>query len=183
MGSQKLVSINLVELLSDTSRLTAINAADIAIEKKEIIPDLIKLTFTDKYPISLRAANTIEKIDLQVPSLISPYYQKILNALPSFKVEGVRRCLLKIFTRHIELNDEKKICLLINHCFAFISSPEEPIAIKAYSLQILYQISNKEPDLKNELIFAIQNQMDKNSQTFKNLGNKILKKLYKETSI
>jgi hypothetical protein len=180
-SNKKYSAINLEELLSDTGRLTALHAADVSMQRTEIIPELIKLAFADNYPLSLRAANTIEKIDSQEPDLIQPYYKKIIHDLPSFKVDGVRRCLLKIFTRHTNLNDEMLLCTLLNNCFAFMASPEEPIAVKAYSLDILYQISKKIPELKNELIFAILDQLDKNSSAFKNFGNKILKKLYKET--
>jgi hypothetical protein len=56
------------------------------------------------------------------------------------------------------------------------------VALKAYSLEILYQISNKEPELKNELIFAVLDWSDKNSGAFKTFSEKILKKLYKETA-
>jgi len=175
--------VNLEDLLPDTGKLTAIHAADVAMQRKEIIPELIKLAFNDTYPPSLRAANTIEIIDSQEPDLIEPFYTKMINALNGFKVDGVKRCFLKLFTRHTDLNNEEVLCVLINACFAFVASPDEAVAIKAYSLQILYCISNTEPELKNELIFAILDQLDKNPESFKNLGNKILKKLYKETSI
>jgi hypothetical protein len=175
--------VNLEDLLPDTGKLTAIHAADVAIQRKEIIPRLIKLAFADTYPLSLRAANTVEKIDSQEPDMIQPYYFRMINSLNKFKVDGVKRCFLKIFTRRIDLNNEDVLCTLINASFAFVASPNEAVAIKAYSLQILYKISNKETELKNELIFAILDQLDKNPESFKNLGNKIFKKLYKETPI
>ena len=174
--------MNLEDLLPDTGKLTAIHAADVAMQRTDIIPKLIKLAFADTYPLSLRAANTIEIIDSQQPSLIQPYYSKMIKALHGFKVDGVKRCFLKIFTRHTDLNKEEVLCKLINACFAFIASYEETVAVKAYSLEILYQISNKEPELKNELIFAILDQSDKNSGAFKTCSEKILKKLYKETA-
>jgi hypothetical protein len=174
--------MNLEDLLPDTGKLTAIHAADVVMQRRDIIPALIKLAFADKYPISLRAANTVEIIDSQQPFLIQPYYSKMINTLTGFKVDGVKRCFLKIFTRHTDLDNEKLLCALINSCFAFIASHEETVAVKAYSLEILYQISNKEPELKNELIFAILDQSDKNSGAFKTCSEKILKKLYTETA-
>ena len=155
--------MNLEDILPDTGKLTAIHAADVAMQRTDIIPKLIKLAFADTYPLSLRAANTVEIIDSQMPSLIKPYYSKMINALSGFKVDGVKRCFLKIFTRHTDLDNEKLSCILINACFAFLASPEETVAVKVYSLEILYRISNKEPELKNELIFAILDQSDKNS--------------------
>jgi predicted AAA+ superfamily ATPase len=173
--------MNIEELLPDTGKLTAIHAADVAMQKPVLIKELLNIAFKDKQPVSLRAANTIEKIDSKMPELIRPYYSKIINSLPKFNTDGVKRCLLKIFTRHTDLKEDL-LCKLIDLCFSYMISPSEPIAIKAYSLQILYSISNKEKDLKNELIFAVRDQMEKNSGSFRAVGNKILKKLYKETS-
>lgn len=174
--------MNIEDLLPDTGKLTAIHAADVAMQKPELIPGILKLAFLDKHPISVRAANTTEIIDSQMPGLIAPYYSKIINGFSKFKTGGVKRCFLKIFTRHIDLNNEKLLCALINYCFEKLVSSNEDVAIKVYALQILYDFSRKEPDIKNELIFAIKDQLPKNSEAFKNYGNKILKKLYRETS-
>ena len=174
--------MNIEDLLPDTGKLTAIHAADVAMQKPELITEILKLAFLDKHPISVRAANTIEIIDSQMPELIKPFYNKIIKGFAKYRTGGVIRCLLKIFTRHVDLKDEKLLCLLINICFEKLASADEDVAVKVYSLQILYSFSNKEPDVKNELIFAINDQLPKNSSAFKSIGNKILKKLYKETS-
>ncbi|HNW99667.1 MAG TPA: hypothetical protein PKK00_14770 [Bacteroidales bacterium] len=172
--------INIEDLLPDTGKLTAIHAANVAMKKTELIPEILKLAFIDKHPISVRAANTIEIIDSENPGLIEPYYNKIINGLVKFKTSGVKRCLLKIFTRHTNLKNEKQLCILINYCFEKLANTEEDVAIKVYALQILYDFSEKEPDIKNELILAIKDQLPKNSEAFKNYGNKIIKKLNKE---
>jgi len=174
--------MNIEDLLPDTGKLTAIHAADVAMQKTELIPELIKLAFADKHPVSVRAANTIEIIDSKMPELIEPHYSKIINGFAKFKTGGVIRCLLKIFTRHTDIKNEKLLCTLLNHCFKKLASADEDVAVKVYALQILYDFSKREPDIKNELIFAVKDQLPKNSEAFKNYGNKILKKLYKETS-
>jgi hypothetical protein len=174
--------MNIEELLPDTSKLTAIHAADVAMQKTGLIPEIIKLAFLDKHPISVRAANTIEIIDSKMPELIKPHYAKIINGFASFKTGGVKRCLLKIFTRHTDIKNELLLCRLINYCFEKLAMADEPVAVKVIALQILYAVSNKEPDIKNELIFAIKDQLSKNSGAFTTCGNNILKKLYKETT-
>ena len=175
-GVQKIIT-----LLPDTGKLTAIHAANVIIKSNSLLPHLINVAFSNQHPLSLRAANTIEIIDSKKPELINPYYKKIINNFPEYKIIGVKRCFLKIFTRHTD-NNEELVCKLIDFCFAFLSSPKEPIAIKAYSLQILYSISNKEIELKKELISVLLDQMEKNSTSFYNFGNQFLKKLLKETN-
>ncbi|HQH18798.1 MAG TPA: hypothetical protein PKZ43_04525 [Bacteroidales bacterium] len=171
----------IITLLPDTGKLTAIHAANVIMKSNLLVTPLIDLAFSNQYPLSLRAANTIEIIDSKKPELIKPYYKKIINGFPEYKIIGVKRCLLKIFTRHTDIKEEL-VCKLIDFCFAFLSSPKESIAIKAYSLQILYAISNKEDALKKELISVIFDQREKNSTSFYNFGNQFLKKLLKETN-
>ena len=172
--------MNIEELLNDSHKSTALHVVEIAIAKPIIIKDIIKCVFKDIYPFSMRAANVIEKIDLRNPELIKPYYPKIIEGFKNLKIEGVRRCLLKTFTRNINNLEGNSLCFLLNFCFEALISPTEGLAAKVYATNILYQISNKEPDIKNELIIAITDQFEKSTAAFRNYGNKILKKLYKE---
>lgn len=45
-------------------------------------------------------------------------------------------------------------------CFDFLSSPKESVAVKAFSITVLANISPHEPDLKQELIMLIKEQME-----------------------
>jgi len=171
--------MNIEELIPDSGKQTAIHAANVAMKKPEIIPEILDLAFWNKYQYSTRAANAIEIIDSKMPGLIKPFYSKIINGFTNYKTDGVKRCFLKIFTRHTDIKNEQLLCILLNFCFDALSSSSETVAVKVYSLMILYEISKKEPDLKNELIFAIKDQLPKNSAAFRSIGNKMLKKLYK----
>lgn len=169
--------MKLTELLPDTGKRTAIHAAEVAIKNKRLMTQLLHTAFTEKHPMSTRAANTLEIIDHKRPDLIRPLYNKIINAFPSFSVDGQKRCLLKIFTRHVNELDEELLGLLLNVCFNFLSSSSESVGVKAYSMMILFDISKREPDIKNELAVIIQNQFEESSKAFQSLGRKILKKL------
>ena len=60
-------------------------------------------------------------------------------------------------------------------------NPKEALAIKVHSMQIMYNISETEKDLKPELASIIEYQYDLNSVGFKSRADKLLKKLYKQT--
>jgi len=68
----------------------------------------------------------------------------------------------------------------VHTCFEWLNDPAEAIALKIYSMTILYKISNTYPDIKPELISSIENEIPKNSPAIRGRGRRILKRLYKE---
>lgn len=67
--------------------------------------------------------------------------------------------------------------LAYDQCFKLLQSPTEPVAVKAFCMQVLYNIVKNIPELKSELADAISKQMPNASAGLKNRGEKILKKL------
>jgi hypothetical protein len=75
---------------------------------------------------------------------------------------------------------EEHAGLMIKTCFDWLISSSEPVAIKMYAMDVLYSISNKEPEIKQELADSIEWRMQEESAGFKSHGQKILRKLYRE---
>jgi len=167
--------MNIMELLSDSSKLTAIHAGNVAMQKPEIIPLILKLALENKHQYSMRAANTIEKLDFNRPELVKPFYTEIIEALPAIEIQGVQRCFLKLLVRHTNIKNEETLCSLLNFSFDKLSSPTAEVAVKVYAMEILYHISKVEPDLKNELVSVIKAQMTDGSSGFKSCGSRIIK--------
>ena len=69
---------------------------------------------------------------------------------------------------------------LMNICFDWLISPRESVAVKVYAMEILYRLSEIEPELKKELADSIEWRITEGTPGFKNRGVKTLKKLYKE---
>jgi hypothetical protein len=53
--------------------------------------------------------------------------------------------------------------------------PHAPIAVKAYSIQILQNIARKFPELKQELIQVVQDRMEFETPAFRSRGKRMLK--------
>lgn len=66
---------------------------------------------------------------------------------------------------------------VMNLCFDYISSPDEAVAIKAFSLTILQNLSKQYPDIKQELKTIIENRWDFETAAFHLRARKILKEL------
>ncbi|MES1218558.1 MAG: hypothetical protein ABUT20_23845, partial [Bacteroidota bacterium] len=62
-------------------------------------------------------------------------------------------------------------------CFNYIISPAEPIAVKAFSLTVLQNLSIQYPEIKQELKTIIEDRWDFESTAFKSRAKKILKQL------
>ncbi len=71
---------------------------------------------------------------------------------------------------------------LYENCFELVANPKEEIAIRAFAMVILYNISNTFPELKPELKLLIESVLEEPeiSPGVRSKSNHILKKLYKE---
>ena len=65
----------------------------------------------------------------------------------------------------------------MNAWFAFIEKPSTPVAIKAFALTTLFNLSKYYPEIKQELKLIIEDRMDNKTPAFKSRGKKILKQL------
>ena len=68
---------------------------------------------------------------------------------------------------------------IYQRCFVFLNDPDQPIAIRCFSMSVVFNIAKKYPDLKNELIASLELHMPYGSAGFKSRGNKILNYLSK----
>jgi hypothetical protein len=63
--------------------------------------------------------------------------------------------------------------------FEWILSPDVIVSTKNYSAIALYNLTAKYPELKSELILTIQEQLNKNSISFKQTASRVIKNLVK----
>jgi hypothetical protein len=87
------------------------------------------------------------------------------------------RNLLKIYTEiPVSLtNDEKEV--LINQCFDLLTTDDMPVAIKVYSMDILFRLTADFPEIGFELYSILENSSSFGSAGFKSKAGKIMKAL------
>jgi hypothetical protein len=64
---------------------------------------------------------------------------------------------------------------LANICFGYLSDPKEPIAVRVFSMTVLANMAKENPELKNEIIPIIEDQLPFGSAGFRSRGTKVLK--------
>ncbi|MCX6243744.1 MAG: hypothetical protein NTU98_03485 [Bacteroidetes bacterium] len=167
-------------LLVENSRRNTDLVADLILQKPELFDELVRIFLRNEEPVSRRAAWVTDTISEQKPELILNYLNEIVTSLPRFTHDGMKRESLRILSRS-PLPDQQ-LGLLIKHCFDWLTSAGESVAVKMYSMEILYRISQQEPDLKKELADSIEWRMQEETPGFKAHGKKLLAKLSRELS-
>ena len=115
--------------------------------------------------------------------MINPYLGDIVEKLNSLDNESTQRSFLRI----VSLTDISRLSLkhhgiLADHCFKALNSGFSAIAIKAYSMEIIYRLALIYPELANELSASISMLQGEGSAGIKARGKIILGKLSEVSS-
>lgn len=164
------------EHLGDSSKKLADLTVNMVIDNPLLIEPLLEISCTESGPLAQRASRVLSIYFCSFPELLKPHVSRIIADLNKLKSEGSMRNFLKIFSE-VPLNlSNKNKSILLNRCFDYLSE-NSSIAIKAYSMDILYRFSTEIPEIKNELYHLIESQMPEFSAGLKSRGKKILKRL------
>jgi 8-oxo-dGTP diphosphatase len=149
-----------------------------ALENPAIFTKLFEYSCSGDSKLAFRASWTLTKVGDRYPEIFDPYLHQLIDILPKVDNEGVERCFLRIISlSSMEKIDEKHRGLLADYCFGALNSGESAIAIKVYSMEILYNLSVIYPQLANELAVSIRLLMEDGSAAIVSRGNSILKKI------
>ncbi|MDZ4759143.1 MAG: hypothetical protein SGJ10_13535 [Bacteroidota bacterium] len=136
---------------------------------------LMDLFFHGEYRIVQRASWVLGHCGEMHPQLIKKWIKPLLENLSNQVHDAVKRNTVRILQEYII--PEELSGLAYDQCFKLLISPTEPIAVKAFSMQVLYNITTDIPELKPELAEAISKQLPFGSAGLKSRGGKILKLL------
>lgn len=171
------------EQLVDSSRVIAdVVVANIGINQ-ELFDETVLLVMKDEYPLSMRAARIIQLVAEKHPNMMRVHVQDFINCLKHSKIDGVKRCLLKIFAEAPVYITEDQIGELTDLCFAFAEDQKEAIAIRAFAIDFLLKVMKQFPELKTELKSVLESIIPDGSVGLKHKCRKILKKLYDKVEV
>ncbi len=124
------------------------------IEKNsEILVEFMELLEERKTRQSMYGSWVLCNLAENSPELVSPYAHQILSFFKNSPHTGANRNLMRCF---MEIDvPEDILSPLIDQCIEFIQDPNQPVAVKAFSIESFARIVLKLPDLANELKMAI----------------------------
>jgi 8-oxo-dGTP diphosphatase len=157
--------------------------ANSAVENPVIFRKLIDYSFSDDDKLAFRSSWILAKVCDKEPAIIYPYLPEIVETLKNLNNESAQRSLLRIISLS-EMNklSKKHHGLLTDHCFEALKSNFSSVAIKAYSMEILYKFSKIYPGLVHELSATINMLQGEGSAGIIARGRMILRKLAEITS-
>ena len=163
------------EILKEYSKPQVVKVANYIADDKERFAELLDLMLDQEYRISQRAAWVMSHCVDTHQHLIIPHLKKVISNLRGPIPVAVTRNTLRIL-QFIEIPTDL-LGEIADIGFKIMESGNQPIAVKVFAMTVLANICEQEPELKNELVILIEDQMPYGSAGFKNRGGKILKKL------
>ncbi len=134
---------------------------------------LMTIFFAGDYRLTQRAAWPMSYSVRRHPSLISPYWKKMIAQLKDRKAHpAARRNILRLL-QDVTIPRARQGSVM-DLCFEFISSVDVPAADKAFSLTVLRNLSKTYPDILPELKTIIQARWDRETPAFRSRAKKIL---------
>jgi hypothetical protein len=164
------------ELLKGHSAEQSTKIAGFVCEDPIRFAQLLEIQNAGNYRINQRASSATALCVKHNPSLLTPHIEGLLNLLrtaPSTTQRNILRLLQYCSIPPQLMGEASEIC------FDFVVSKKQPIAVRVFSMTVLYNIAREEPGLANELKIVIEDQIEYSSAGFRSRGSKILKGLKK----
>lgn len=163
------------ELLADPyqSKRKATEVALYACTSPETFRELMHSFLSDESRLAQRAAYSVSIAAHSHPELIEPYIGVLISQLKRTDIHFavIRNSARILQDSHIpdEFHGE-----LMDVSFGLIQNRPVPIAIRAFCLTILYNLSGIYPEIRQELRVIIEELMDYEKPAFRARGKKIL---------
>lgn len=146
---------------------------------KQLFEELMQLFFSGEYLVAQRASWAMMHCADAYPELIEPYLKSILKYLRQEGLhDSIKRNSMRIMEK-IDLSDEL-LGDAADIAFQYLAEPNEAVAIRVFSMGLIWNICQKEPDLRHELKLLIEEYLPYGSAGFKSRGKKILTAMQKQ---
>lgn len=112
------------------------------------------------------------------PQLIQKHIGSVMELLTTPTHPAVKRNLLHILKD--TAIDTKYHGQLIDLCFAFLRSYEEPAAIRVFAMRTLARLCKSYPELSNELLLTVEDLLPHGLPSMRAAGKQVIKELKKK---
>lgn len=119
---------------------------------------LVDIALYSPHPNSWRAAYLLDKMNDLDAQLLTPWLDEMIQQVQQETHGGKKRHFLKLISLH-EI-PEIQCGHLFNFCQGVFTHAKEATAVRVHAMQILFNISEKEPGIRQELLALIQHEME-----------------------
>ncbi|MBN1108832.1 MAG: (deoxy)nucleoside triphosphate pyrophosphohydrolase [Bacteroidales bacterium] len=168
-----------LEVIGSTMRTREIEyIATSASEDPWLFSKLIDYSLSDDGKIGFHASWILTKVADKNPVLFYDKIPLMVDSLDKIINESVLRSYLRIITKvDMAKMGSSYQGILTDHCFSFLKSRVSSVAVKAYSMEIIYRLALIYPELAQELSATINMLRGETSAGIVARGRIILKQL------
>jgi hypothetical protein len=141
-----------------------------------LFSELTSIFLTGSWRMNQRSAKPLILCVERKPDLIKPHLSALLSTLTKPDVHNavLRNTLRLLQDAEIPKALQGKATSI---CFDFLIDKKTPIAIKVFAMTVLSNLAIQLPEIKNELLLHIEDQLPFGSAGFVSRGRKIIRKL------
>jgi hypothetical protein len=162
------------ELSGEFSKQRTIALTNAIGSDQALFDEFMLLFLGDDYRITQRSAWVVSHCIDNYPWLMSKHLEAmVLNLQKVDLSDAVKRNTVRVL--QIANIPESLAGLTADICFRLLQSHKEPIAVKAYAMTIIYNLSRQYPELSDELVLTIEDMLPYGSPGIKSRALKILK--------
>jgi hypothetical protein len=141
---------------------------------KKRFNSLVSIYLSGPFRITQRAAWPLSVCVMRCPALILPHLTSILNFV---KKPGVHDAVKRNTVRLLQFIEvpKKYRGKVLDICFEFMNDKKQAIAIRVFSMTVIANVANHEPELLRELVILIEDELSHTSSpAFRSRARKIL---------
>lgn len=143
------------------------------------IEDLFLLIESDQGFYPQRGAFVITGIQNRHPEILKNQASLLFRLVQPHRHEAVARCVYR-YLADSEIPEEIE-GEVFEQCLKALISKKTTVAVKAHAMTICARIAVKYPELKNEIVYAIKEQLPESSRGYQSRAKKELKRLELKT--
>ncbi len=140
--------------------------------------ELMKYFFDKDIMTCQYASCVVELVAKHKPKLITSYLDKMIKCLADPQYLTLVRNVLRVF-QHLNIPSTYE-GEVFERCYQFIATPQVPVAIRAFSMTVCFNIAKEIPELRHELALTIEAYMENSKPAYKSRGKKIIMLLKKD---
>ena len=136
--------------------------------------ELVKLFLSKDPIIVLRSGWPLSYCVEKHHEVIKPHFKSIIPLLEKPAIHNAAHRNILRLLQYVPI-PEKYHGHVMDACFKFIASHETEVAIKAFALTVLDNLSKEYPEIKQELKLVIEERWDHETAAFRSRARKMLK--------
>lgn len=162
-------------LANGQSRKMANTVVDIILQDEQKIEELMTCFFSEHMRTCQYAAWPVGILAEKHPTILLPYISRMVYNMDDAKHDAVIRNTLRTF-QFMQIPEELQ-SEVYDRCLEYLSNPKYPIAFTAFAMTVCTNIAMQYPELKEEVIAAIDYRMPNGSSGIRARGMKERKRM------